>query len=60
MTAFPQHQENVKLGRCSECGRVQGLVGHWGPLQERKLCAPCDEQAWRLLLAAAGRVITRV
>jgi hypothetical protein len=56
MSGFPQHIENVKVARCSGCGGVATLVGHWGERQERKLCKRCDDAAWARLLAKTGRL----
>jgi hypothetical protein len=56
VSRFPQHVENVKVARCSDCRLVVPLVAWWGPKQERGLCMPCDDRAWEALLASTGRL----
>jgi hypothetical protein len=56
MSGFPQHLENVKVVRCSDCQRVAPICGYWGPLQERRLCMPCHNVAWAKLLKLTGRL----
>lgn len=53
---FPQHLENVKVVRCSDCGTLASVCGYWGKAQERRLCMVCHERAWDALLTLTGRL----